>query len=117
MRPPGSRYSVSERAYPEVLPQIEYGPQDQVRSVNPVGQFSFQGRLCKTSEAFDGERIALRPTVWDGVWQTCYSRHRIGWLDLRDSASGQSVGVMPSRPEDLLPPEVGAAEDAADGTP
>lgn len=115
MAPPARRYQVSPRAYPEALPEVEYGEQDQVRSVNPVGQFGFQGRTCKTSEAFGGERIGLRATVWDGVWEVYYSRHRLGWLDLRESvAGGASVPVAWRRPEALTPPQADAANGAAD---
>jgi hypothetical protein len=114
MQPPASRYRVSQRKYPQVLPEVTYGPDDRVRSVNPVGQFSFQGRTCKTSEAFGTERIGLRPTVWEGVWQVCFSRHRIGWLDLRHSRlEGPSLPLIRHRPEDLKPPEADAANDAA----
>lgn len=110
MQPPSSRYRLSGRPYPEQLPAIEYGPQDQVRTVNPVGQFSFQSRRCKTSEAFKAERIALRPTVWDGVWDVYYSRQRIGTLDLRGSRpGGPTVPVANRRPEDLVPPDKDAA--------
>lgn len=115
MQPPVSRYRVSPRGYPDRLPEVSYGPDDQLRSVNPVGQFHFQGRICKTSEAFRGERIGMRPTVWDGVWQVYFGRFRIGWLDLRHSPAGKySLPVTPHRPEDLLPPESAAANDAAD---
>lgn len=113
MLPPSSRYRVSPRRYPEVLPELTYGPDDQVRSVNPVGQFSFQGRIGKTSEAFRGERIGLRGTVWDGAFEMYLGRHPIGWLDLRDSQAGDSVPVQRLRPEDLRPPEADAAHDAA----
>lgn len=114
MQPPSSRYRVSPRRYPQVLPELAYGPDDLVRSVNPVGQFSFQGRIGKTSEAFGGERIGLRPTVWDAVLEVYFGRHRIGWLDLRDSRPGSRVSVQGRRPEDLRPPEADAAHIAAD---
>jgi transposase InsO family protein len=113
MLPPASRYRLSPRRYPQALPEVTYGPDDQVRSINPVGQFSFQGRIGKTSEAFRGERIGMRPTVWDGVFEVYYSRHRIGWLDLRSSRARASVPVQHLRPQDLRPPEADAANDAA----
>src|SRR5699024_7895586 len=59
---PASRYRASERAFPEALPPIEYGPGDQVRKVSPVGQFSYQGRTFKISEAFAGHPVGLRAT-------------------------------------------------------
>ncbi|HUW32346.1 MAG TPA: IS481 family transposase [Planctomycetota bacterium] len=100
MATPASRYRVSLRAYPEKLPPLEYGRSDAVRSVNPVGQFHFQGRHCKTSEAFGGERIAMRPTATDGLWDVYYAFHRIGQLDLR-TAGGRSriARVLPASSE------------------
>jgi len=96
MGTPSSRYRISLREYPEPLPPLAYGPQDQVRSVNPVGQFSFLGRRCKTSEAFAGDRIGLRPTAADGVWDVYYAFQRIGQLDLREARRGAIVGVLPA---------------------
>jgi transposase InsO family protein len=96
MATPASRYQISSRAFPEQLPALEYGPQDEVRSVNPVGQFSFLGRRCKTSEAFRGERIGLRPTASDGVWDVYYAFQQIGRIDLRETVRrGPSVAVLP----------------------
>lgn len=114
METPSSRYVVSDREYREVPPEVVYAGHDLVRSVNPVGQFTFQGRTCKTSEAFQSQRIAMRPTVWDGLFEVYFSRHRIGWLDLRNSGpKGGGTRVLPRRPEDVGSPESGAANDAA----
>jgi transposase InsO family protein len=115
---PASRYRVSFRPYPEVLPEVTYGPDDLVRAVNPVGQFHLHGRVCKTSECLRRQRIGLRPTVWDGVFEVYFCRQRMGWLDLRGSrGKGPGVAVRSSRPEELRPPGSDAANDAADQPP
>lgn len=96
MATPASRYRISLRTFPEQLPPLAYGPQDEVRSVNPVGQFRFRARQCKTSEAFGGERVGLRPTARDALWDVYYAYQRIGQLDLRDTQRGATgVRVLP----------------------
>jgi len=97
---PAGRYRASARAFPEVLPRPEYAPPEHVRTVNPVGQFSFRGRVYRVCQAFGGERVALRPTASaDGVYDVCFGRHRIGVIDERDGSSrtcdarGRDVGA------------------------
>ena len=93
MQPPASRYRVSEREHPEVLPPIEYGVQDAVRKVNPVGQLRYCNRVFKMSEAFGGEPVGLRPTREDGVLDVYYCWQRIGQIDLRQCAPNRSGHV------------------------
>lgn len=95
---PVSRYRVSERVFPEVLPTMVYSALHAVRRVNGVGQVSFQGRVLKLSEAFAGQRIGLRPTTTDGKWDVYFATHRIGQADLRSHATGGSRAVV------MLPP-------------
>jgi transposase InsO family protein len=106
MAVPASRYQVSKRAFPEVLPPVEYAPDVRVRKVNPVGQFSFQGRFWKISEAFGREPIGLRPTPEDGVWTIHYCGEVIGSIDLKTVAAGSTSGAFSDkRPR----PELGEA--------
>lgn len=86
-KPPASRYLVSERAFPESLPAIEYGPGDVVRKVNPAGQVCFRGGRFRVGEAFAGELVALRPTSTDGAFDVFYCFAKIGRIDLRTPAS------------------------------
>jgi transposase InsO family protein len=81
MATPASRYTPSRRAYRWPLPSIEYGPLDQVRQVNAVGQLSFDGKVYKISEAFAGQPVALRPTAVDGGWEVYYCRQRTAVID------------------------------------
>lgn len=87
LAPPASRYRVSERAFPESLPAIEYGPDDQVRKVNRAGQVCFRGRRFRVGEAFADEPVALRRTLIDGVLDVHYCFAKIGRIDLRAPAS------------------------------
>ena len=99
MAVPASRYRVSARAFPEVLPPVEYAEGVIVRKPNPVGQFSYRGRVWKISEAFGGEPIGLRPTTTDGVWAIHYCGETIGQIDLNEPDSrGQAPCDVRPRP-------------------
>jgi len=97
MAVPASRYQVSARTFPETLPLVEYAQDVEVRKVNPVGQFRFQGRTWKVSEAFGGQPIGLRATKEDGVWDIHYSGHVIGRLDVKapDAKTERAVDARP----------------------
>ena len=79
---PASRYTVSPRSFPEALPTIEYGDDDQVRTVDVNGRISFKGRTCLVGKAFRGKRVALRPTSTDGAWTVFFSTQSITTVDL-----------------------------------
>jgi transposase InsO family protein len=81
---PSSRYLPSPRRYPARLPEIEYGPDDAVRTVQDGGAVSFANRPFRVSKAFHGERVAVRPTPTDGVRVIYFMTHRIAQIDLRD---------------------------------
>lgn len=83
---PASRYRMSDRAYPEVLPQIEYSPQDTVVMVKALGEMRFAKRLFKLSSALRGLPVALRPrdTV-DGRYDIYFMHHKLGEIDLRET--------------------------------
>lgn len=81
-RPPVQRYTPSARSFPEMLPPIEYGPNDVVRMVHDHGRVQFRGRILRVSRAFIGQPVALRPAA-DGVWDIYYCHQRISRADLR----------------------------------
>ena len=84
MATPGDRYRSSPRTFPNELPLIEYAPGDQVRKVDVQGFISFKNRSWRISKALRGERVALRPTGADGVFDVHYCAHRIAFIDLRE---------------------------------
>lgn len=84
MRVPSSCYQPSSRAYPERLPDPEYGPDDLVRGVNADGIIAFHARKWFISEALIGQRVALRATIADGVYRVCLGPHEVGTLDLHE---------------------------------
>lgn len=80
---PSSRYRPSVRPYPEVLPEWEYSQGDGVRKVSCDGTISFRGRPIDLGKAFRGERVAVRPTVEDGVFGVYFGVHQVAQADLR----------------------------------
>jgi transposase InsO family protein len=80
---PASRYRASVRPFPEELPPIEYGPEDQVRRVQQNGRITWRGVAYRVGRAFDGQPVALRPTAEEGVWDVYYCCERVAQLDER----------------------------------
>ncbi len=83
MAVPASRYRVSAVAFPEHLPDIEYGPDDQVRRVQQQGKLHFEGRTLKVSKAFVGQPVALRPTGCEGQYDVYFCYQKIAHFDLK----------------------------------
>jgi transposase InsO family protein len=81
---PASRYRVSPRSFPETLPPIVYGPDDQVRRVQADGSISYRHQELRVGKAFRGELVALRPTSSDGVWEVVFCNQRITKIDLKN---------------------------------
>jgi transposase InsO family protein len=94
---PGTRYSRSSRAYPEVLPEVEYSPIDQIRKVQKGGWITFQGQDWHVSKAFDGERVGIRPTTTDGEWDVWFGLQCLGMLDQRSDAECRRVVRRPRK--------------------
>jgi hypothetical protein len=49
----------------------------------PHGRISFKGRAFDLGKAFRGERVAVRPTVEDGVFGIYFGVHQVAQADLR----------------------------------
>jgi len=79
---PASRYAASSRAFPEPLPPIAYGPDDQVRLVRDQGAISFRGRSWFVSRGLIGLPVAVRPTTTDDLFQVVFCRREVATLDL-----------------------------------
>jgi transposase InsO family protein len=83
METPISRYRLSPRAFPEALPAIAYGPDDEIVRVKWNGELRFRGRQFKVSNALHRHDVAirLRPTE-DGVFDVYFAHHRCLSIDL-----------------------------------
>jgi transposase InsO family protein len=84
MAVPASRYQVSPRTFPEVLPGIEYSPGDIVRKVQDQGRITFHNRDFRVGTAFRGYPVAVRPTLQEGVFTVHFCSHQIAEIQLRD---------------------------------
>jgi len=84
MAVPASRYRLSPRTFPETLPAIEYGPEDQVRKVQQGGKISYHNQEYRISKAFCGQHVALRPTRMDGIFEVFFCNQMIHQIDLRN---------------------------------
>ena len=83
MAVPASRYQPSPRPFPEVLPPIEYGPDDIVRKVHGSGQVRYGNRDWYVGQALLRQPVALRPSAEDGVLDVIYCQLTIRQIDLR----------------------------------
>lgn len=84
---PSSRYRVSDRAFPEALPPLEYAPDCQIRKVDTTGQLDFRGRRFRVGKPFRGYPLGLRPTTVDGCWEVRFGWQVIGQLNLREPSN------------------------------
>jgi transposase InsO family protein len=83
---PVSRFQPSSRAMPDRLPEVEYADHEIVRAVSTTKAYiSFKGRLWKVPEAFQGERVAIRPLSTDGRYGICFASHQIATIDLTNN--------------------------------
>ena len=84
MKVPAERYQPSARQYIKNLPPIEYAPDDQVRKVQQGGWISYKGREYRIPKAFYGQRVAVRPTVSDGLYDVYFCNQKIALLNVKE---------------------------------
>ena len=81
---PATRYRVSAREFPETLPPLRYGPRDEVRKVQMDGEISFRNRAFNVGKAFRGYRVALRPTLTEGVFDVFFCHEKVAQIALKE---------------------------------
>ena len=82
MDTPIDYYRISNQKYPEMMPEIEYGPDDQVRKVQTNGSIYFRGKEFRVSKAFKKQNVAIRTTNIDGKYSIHFCNQTIGHIDL-----------------------------------
>jgi len=88
---PASRYRPSARSMPSKLPEPEYQTGEVVRRVGTSkGYISFKGWLWRVPEAFQGERVAVRPLEGDGHYGIFFGARQIADFDLRDRQDSEA---------------------------
>lgn len=80
---PATRYQMSQRCYPETLPQVQYDRGVQVRKVCAAGRICYSGKEWRVGRGLIGELVAVRPTDRDGIYQVIFLTQVIKELDLR----------------------------------
>ncbi len=83
MKVPAAGYQVSPNKYPEILPTVEYGPDEIIRKVQDKGIVHFKNRCFRVGGVFSGHPVALRHTEQDGVLDVYFCRQKIAKIDLR----------------------------------
>jgi transposase InsO family protein len=98
---PASRYRPSPRPMPERPPEVEYDEREIVRTVPTTKSYvSFKGRAWKVPQAFQGERVAIRPLDRDGRYAICFAAHQIAEIDL---TTPKSVGHVSEQVSAMSP--------------
>jgi hypothetical protein len=79
-RPPASLYLPSPRAYPDILPEMTYPDDMQVRWVKSQGDISWKGHHVYLTAVLAGELVGLRQTA-DDLWDIYFGPIRLAQLD------------------------------------
>jgi putative transposase len=82
-RPPAALYRPSPRAYPAVLPPIEYPGHYIVKRVTNAGTVRFKKRLVFIANPLKHHPIGFEE-VADGIWSIYFCRVLLGRIDERD---------------------------------
>jgi transposase InsO family protein len=83
---PITRYRISERCFPDSLPEIVYSDDHSVQTVTGGGWVWFGKRRIELGEALRGLPVGIRPTAVDGVFVVRFCDHAIKRIDLRQQA-------------------------------
>ena len=76
---PHSVYRSALRAYPDVLPPLEYPDHFEVRKVSTNG-IRWHARWINISSALGNEFIGLEP-IGPALWQVYFGPTTLGWFD------------------------------------
>jgi transposase InsO family protein len=82
MHTPGEYYRISERSFPNRLPEIQYGPEFTIRRVRSNGEIKWKDELFYISEALIKEPVGLRP-VDNDIWLIHFGPVPLATLDWR----------------------------------
>lgn len=84
-RVPASRYRPSHRPFPRTLQEPHYEEGTLTRQVSTTKSYvAFRGRYWKVPDAFQGERLAIRPLQQDGHFGVYFASHLIITIDLTE---------------------------------
>jgi putative transposase len=78
--PPAEFYQPSNRPWPSRLPEVIYGPGQQVRRVGRRGQIKWDGAKIFVSHALAGEAVGLQQ-ITPLAWRVNFSFYELGVLE------------------------------------
>jgi transposase InsO family protein len=84
MKVPACRYRENSRSFQEILPPIEYGPDDQVRKVWDGGWISYKNLEYRLPKAFKGQYVALRHSNVNGIMDVFFCNQKIAIINLKE---------------------------------
>lgn len=80
---PSTRYTKSDRPYPNKIEAWEYGCDFETRTVKETGYITIRGQGYFLSEAFGGKRIAIRESsMGDGLLNLYFRQFKIAQIDV-----------------------------------
>ena len=82
MQPPATRYRISNRSYPEILPPIGYDEGSIVRRVKANGEIYYKSKNYFISESMGGLPVRLEETNQDGVMAVYLCNKKVKEIDL-----------------------------------
>jgi len=83
METPASRFTFSNRIYPEKLPAVEYNSTDLVRKVDADGRIHLKGKTFRISKAFADQLVAVRPDHHqEGLYKVFFSNQHVRTIDM-----------------------------------
>ncbi len=94
METPASRYRISDRKFPENLPEPEYDKTDVVRKVRDKGRVRYDKKDFRIGEAFVGHFVAIRSTSRKHIKAVYFYREKVAELDLRKPNPNRKVLPM-----------------------
>jgi len=83
MAVPASRYQPSPRCYIAHPAAAEYDDGVAVRKVDSSGWMSFCGEKLKVGKGFIRERLGIKESGADGVYEVWWYSHKVGVIDLK----------------------------------
>lgn len=101
MKVPAERYSPSYRKYLEVLPDVHYASDYQVRSVDKRGRLSFENRQLFVGVPFSSEQIGIRHTSKKDVYELYYCHQKLSEIDLKKLPRKSIVNIYSGRISNL----------------
>jgi transposase InsO family protein len=78
---PVKHYQHSQRAFPEILPPLDYGATALVRKVQSAGDVTYHDREYRVGKGLVGEYVELRPSEKDGLFDVYYCIYKVRQID------------------------------------